>query len=69
MLGTETESFPTNHSTYGLEYKSIEKHRKMKREKITDFGLKLCAKNKVSHVAFFKYTFGQYYPLGVDIEN
>ena len=55
MLGSETDSLPTNHSTYGLEYKSIEKHSKMKREKITHFGLKLCAKNKVSPVAILSF--------------
>ena len=45
MLGTETESFPTMHNTYGPEYKSFKKHKEIS-EKITDIGPNLVQRIK-----------------------
>ena len=44
-MGTETESFPTMHNTYGRGYKSFEKHKEIS-EKITDFGQNLVKRIK-----------------------
>ena len=42
VLGTETESFPTMHNTYGQEYKSLENKRKYWKKSLSLLKKKLC---------------------------